>query len=49
MPENREYASIPGKELDLSPHQHAALADDDRPVTVKVMREIVCEEVAHAR
>lgn len=27
----------------------AALADDDRPVTVKVMREIVREELAHAR
>ncbi len=27
----------------------AALADDDRPVTVKVMREIVREELAHVR
>jgi uncharacterized protein (DUF4415 family) len=27
----------------------AALADDDRPVTVKIMREIVREELAHAR
>jgi uncharacterized protein (DUF4415 family) len=27
----------------------AALADNDRPLTAKVMREIVREELAHAR
>jgi uncharacterized protein (DUF4415 family) len=45
----KEEAAGSGYHTLINRALRAALADDDRPVTVKVMREIVREELAHAR